>query len=234
MYCAKCGCKIQAGENVCSNCRAVLNNAEYCGGFWGLVGQNIPEEKAVTVETIPDTEMSDASEEGYSDNRPKTNSSKSDITPDSKEDITSTPTATNGGNNRLFLLGLCACTVFFMLLSIVQSIRLVSYKAKYETMINENDENDNILKNNFDGIRKDIGELKNYLARIEQENKQEEVNSEEVAQPNDITESTQQSGDLQSTETVGDSENSEENDYSENSEEEYQEAEETEMVMEGE
>lgn len=232
MYCSKCGCKIHAGENVCSNCRTALKDIEYCGGFWGLVGQNIPEDKVVIVENIPDpditgTEKSDISEEDYSNSKPKTDTRISDTTSDSNEGTTP---ATKRDNNRLLLLGLCACTVFFMLLSIVQSIRLVSYKAKYMTMANENE---SILKNDFDGIRNELDELKKYLAKIEQENKQKEMNSEEAAQPSDDTESTQQSGESQSTDEAEDSENLEENDYSENNDEEYQEAEEME-IREGE
>ncbi len=233
MYCSKCGCKIHAGEDVCSNCHAALNNVEYCGGFWGLVGRNIPEEKAVTAETIPtkpDTETSDVSEAGYSDNKPKTNTTESDNTNIGKEGTTPASKAANKDNNRLFLIGLCACTVFFMLLSIVQSIRLTSYKAKYMAMANENE---SILKNDFDGIRNELDELKRYLAKIEEENKQKEMDSEETAQPIVDTESAQQSGESQPTEEAEDSENLEENDNSENIDEEYQEAEEME-IREGE
>ena len=235
MYCSKCGCRIHAGENVCSNCRTVLNDTEYCGGFWGLVGRNIPEDKAVTVETIPDpdmtgTEKADISEADYSDSEPKTDTAISGTTPDSNEGTIPAPKATKKDNNRMLLLGLCVCTVFFMLLSIVQSIRLTSYKAKYMAMANENE---SILKNDFDGIRNELDELKRYLAKIEEENKQKEMDSEETTQPIVDTESAQQSGESQPTEEAEDSENLEENDNSENIDEEYQEAEEME-IREGE
>ena len=94
-------------------------------------------------------------------------------------------------------------------------------------------ENESILKNDFDGIRNELDELKRYLAKIEEENKQKEMDSEETAQPIVDTESAQQSGESQPTEEAEDSENLEENDNSENIDEEYQEAEEME-IREGE
>lgn len=49
MYCGKCGCKIRNGEVKCSNCGADVTEIEYCGGFWGLVGED---EKKVVVPEI--------------------------------------------------------------------------------------------------------------------------------------------------------------------------------------
>lgn len=48
MFCRKCGIKLNAGEKTCRNCGASVELAEYCGGFWGLVG----EEKKTDV-TVP-------------------------------------------------------------------------------------------------------------------------------------------------------------------------------------
>lgn len=39
MYCNNCGCKISTGECRCPNCDTEINDIEYNGGFWGLVGQ---------------------------------------------------------------------------------------------------------------------------------------------------------------------------------------------------
>lgn len=45
MYCQKCGCKINMEERRCSDCGTDVKGNEYCGGFWGLVGE---EEKVRT------------------------------------------------------------------------------------------------------------------------------------------------------------------------------------------
>lgn len=39
MYCVKCGCKINPGEKRCPDCGLEVTETEYCGGFWGLVGE---------------------------------------------------------------------------------------------------------------------------------------------------------------------------------------------------
>ena len=38
MFCNNCGKKIKAGSSRCS-CGAPVEQMEYCGGFWGLVGK---------------------------------------------------------------------------------------------------------------------------------------------------------------------------------------------------
>ena len=39
MYCKNCGCKISTEEKRCSDCGIDIKEIEYCGGFWGLVGE---------------------------------------------------------------------------------------------------------------------------------------------------------------------------------------------------
>lgn len=39
MYCRKCGYRLVSGEKICQNCGESAVSAEYCGGFWGLVGK---------------------------------------------------------------------------------------------------------------------------------------------------------------------------------------------------
>lgn len=38
MYCQKCGCRVKRTDEKCPNCGSVVS-LEYCGGFWGLVGE---------------------------------------------------------------------------------------------------------------------------------------------------------------------------------------------------
>lgn len=61
MYCRKCGYRLVSGEKTCQNCGEPAAFAEYCGGFWGLVGKEgagkassatCREELPVTVQAI--------------------------------------------------------------------------------------------------------------------------------------------------------------------------------------
>ena len=61
MYCSKCGYQIKKGNNKCLNCGELVDSAEFCGGFWGLVGKEISVEPvealAVQKDVIRDTEV---------------------------------------------------------------------------------------------------------------------------------------------------------------------------------
>lgn len=39
MYCKKCGCRLNKGNSKCPDCGVKVTEIEYCGGFWGLVGE---------------------------------------------------------------------------------------------------------------------------------------------------------------------------------------------------
>lgn len=45
MFCLKCGAKVPQGMKQCLKCGAPIED-EYCGGFWGLVGENRTEKNA--------------------------------------------------------------------------------------------------------------------------------------------------------------------------------------------
>ena len=51
MFCGKCGAKISPENSRCESCGAPAEYAEYCGGFWGLVGQTPPTK---TTASVPD------------------------------------------------------------------------------------------------------------------------------------------------------------------------------------
>lgn len=40
MYCSKCGARVSG--SACGNCGTPVTPADYCGGFWGLVGETPP------------------------------------------------------------------------------------------------------------------------------------------------------------------------------------------------
>ena len=39
MFCSKCGSRLDGDAATCRQCGAAADAAEYCGGFWGLVGE---------------------------------------------------------------------------------------------------------------------------------------------------------------------------------------------------
>lgn len=42
MFCKKCGMKCDSSHAACANCGYPTGEEEYCGGFWGLVGEKPP------------------------------------------------------------------------------------------------------------------------------------------------------------------------------------------------
>lgn len=42
MFCKKCGMKCDSSRETCVNCGYPIAGDEYCGGFWGLVGEKPP------------------------------------------------------------------------------------------------------------------------------------------------------------------------------------------------
>lgn len=56
MYCSKCGYQIKKGNNKCLNCGELADSAEFCGGFWGLVGKEMvvkPVRELSVVKDVP-------------------------------------------------------------------------------------------------------------------------------------------------------------------------------------
>ncbi len=53
MYCKNCGCKINTGEKRCSDCGTDIKEIEYCGGFWGLVGEEEKVKTLISIEEKP-------------------------------------------------------------------------------------------------------------------------------------------------------------------------------------
>lgn len=108
MYCKKCGCKIKSEEKYCSDCGAEVGNIEYCGGFWGLVGEekekiDIPDIKPVEPEKIIEENKKAALKEH----------------PVSKRK--------NKRKNRMMYVGIA-----LLIICVIQTIRVSSISRKYE------------------------------------------------------------------------------------------------------
>ena len=78
MYCQKCGCKINKNDKKCLNCGKKVE-LEYCGGFWGLVGEEIDQspkreiekQKEVTKEISEEKKQSEITREEVPKRREK-------------------------------------------------------------------------------------------------------------------------------------------------------------------
>lgn len=57
MYCKKCGIRIKEGQEKCPECGTEQDKPEYCGGFWGLIGNQREDEASRQIQKQPDTEQ---------------------------------------------------------------------------------------------------------------------------------------------------------------------------------
>ena len=99
MFCNKCGAKISPGANRCEFCGTPAEFAEYCGGFWGLVGQTSPSRVAVVINDV--TTQSSENEMGVPRNAE----------------------APAGSNRKRVLIPIALCLVFAGLFT-VQTLRI--------------------------------------------------------------------------------------------------------------
>ena len=56
MYCKKCGIRIKEGQEKCPECGTEQDKPEYCGGFWGLVGDRREDEASRQIQKQPEEE----------------------------------------------------------------------------------------------------------------------------------------------------------------------------------
>lgn len=56
MYCKKCGIRIKEGQEKCPECGTEQDKPEYCGGFWGLVGDQREDEASRQIQKQPEEE----------------------------------------------------------------------------------------------------------------------------------------------------------------------------------
>ena len=54
MYCKKCGIRIKEGQEKCPECGTEQDKPEYCGGFWGLIGNQREDEASRQIQKQPE------------------------------------------------------------------------------------------------------------------------------------------------------------------------------------
>lgn len=54
VYCKKCGIRIKEGQEKCPECGTEQDKPEYCGGFWGLIGNQREDEASRQIQKQPE------------------------------------------------------------------------------------------------------------------------------------------------------------------------------------
>ena len=52
MYCENCGRRVDFDDKKCPDCGIEIEEIEYCGGFWGLIGEKKHETEQKTIKSV--------------------------------------------------------------------------------------------------------------------------------------------------------------------------------------
>lgn len=134
MYCKICGCKIKSGMKRCPDCGADVSDIEYCGGFWGLVGEDTEVKMPVSFDTgIRTGESADEREKEQEYKSPSytypENEEKSQANRRKEPDVLGQGTKQNKSSNLLTKILAVAATLL-LLFCIVQTFRLSGAEKK--------------------------------------------------------------------------------------------------------
>lgn len=115
MYCSYCGCKLNSTAKKCPSCGNDARS-EYCGGFWGLVGEKEQQKSEPVVE--------------------KKNAEETQSMPvDSKNEEKNTGMKKRKRTSQKIVIGILLVSV---LLCIIQTVRLTVSNGKLSDMLDEN------------------------------------------------------------------------------------------------
>ena len=115
MYCSYCGCKLDSTAKKCPSCGNAVRS-EYCGGFWGLVGEKEQQKSEPVVE--------------------KKNAEETQSMPvGSKNEEKSAGMKKKKRTSRKIVIGILLVSV---LLCIIQTVRLTVSNGKLSDMLDEN------------------------------------------------------------------------------------------------
>lgn len=140
MYCKKCGCRINYGEQICSNCGTEVTSIEYCGGFWNLVGE------IDQIEKIKEDESNNNKNQSIRKNEYKRNEEKRiEICESSDKKLKNYQNSAQRKEkdkrigrvykNRIKILSYVL--VVFILLTVIQTVRFASFSKRYKKSQNE-------------------------------------------------------------------------------------------------
>ena len=156
MYCSYCGCKLDSAAKKCPSCGNDARS-EYCGGFWGLVGEK-EQQKPEPVE-----EKKDAQENQImpvdSESKEKSNDMKKALPDNGMLKVEKKKQIRQKIVTGILLVSILLC--------IIQTVRLTALNRKFSDM---QDENEMISQENGElMIEKEEAEKKN--GNLESENK---------------------------------------------------------------
>lgn len=152
MYCKKCGYKLMSGKRVCGNCGEPVDSAEYCGGFWGLVGE-VPSpivEKEASDSTRFQKQENDTGKKGAGSQAPESHTQRKQSSGKSKR--------------KMFLAPLVICNVL-LLAVIVQSVRMSSVSERLSEKKEEYDE----LQEKYHAVVEEYKDLSEQITELSEE-----------------------------------------------------------------
>ena len=161
MYCSFCGCKLDATAQRCPSCGQNAR-VEFCGGFWGLVGEQKKQEvmsveKETEIKKIKSTSDVKRTEEHVADIKPEENRRRERARQRKKRQQI----------KRKIIAGIIG--VLFVMCAI-QTVRLSSEHKKYIE-----------VQNNYSEIKGEYENLQGELKSVSEE-KQELMNEKEESE----------------------------------------------------
>lgn len=185
MFCKKCGKIILANSKKCDNCGENTQSVEYCGGFWGLLSEEVPS----ATSSIPPLIAEESSEFLTP---PAKNALTSEIEHSNQQKTRNTKQR-NLSRNILFLLPTIVC-VFLVLALIIQTGRITSISGRLRKTIDEKIEYQALnseLKKNNEELQSRLDSLFEEQRSAEEDDTIEEDSSTDHFQeqePNDLPE----------------------------------------------
>lgn len=153
MYCKKCGCKIKSGQRCCSDCGIETSNIEYCGGFWGLVGEDNKKEHVPIIEEIHPQKNQD----------------------NEKQDILVVKEKYKKGQNRKKRKLLNYVIFVLLTICVIQTVRISVVSHKYE----KQQVRYRLLSEKYKNAEDEIKRLSEMIDNFDIKEMQEEVSVEE-------------------------------------------------------
>lgn len=172
MYCKKCGCKVEIGEKKCSNCGANVQDIEYCGGFWGLVGDEEKiREKALATKTMS-IDKAPVTEE-LKPAKPRA-STREYVSNESSPSRVSTKREEKKEKYKFFSEICVAVLVLLLSVSVVQTFRLNSVTKK-----------STIYKNEYESLKKETQKLEKVYKELKEQNEELTIKLEQETDTQD-------------------------------------------------
>lgn len=187
MYCSYCGCKLDGNAKKCPACGNDAK-AEYCGGFWGLVGETRQQVHNQTLE-ISNKEEKTVPLKSKTD-EVSTNLAKEKVALEKKIEKLKKKEKNNQLKQKIFI----GLIVFVLLICTIQTIRLAFSNKKIAKLQNENEtisrKYDDLLQDKTD-VDTDYKDLKEKYDELDQSNSELQGQYDELNESYQLLEEAQ-------------------------------------------